>query len=342
MDTYKLLFVDDEKNVLKSLRRAFIDTDYEIITAESGSQGLQLIRAHNVALVLSDYRMPEMNGVEFLKKAKEIAPLATRMILTGYADMEVILSAVNKGHVFKFILKPWENENLKLEIRKALEYHEMKKQQDELVKTIEEQNRQLKELNENLEQKVDEKTREIKGMNKELKQKIRELEGRDNVLEFLLDIHSLEESLEVVLNEIMALVPAHKLVAYVLTPDRKSMKPRLGFTRKAKGTAALSSKELKRCPTLPLPTPENQDKRYYAGLSEANRLSEYSIFIPFEKHHNCLGSLLLDNTETKIPLQESDIKLTAAFASLTAIAVNDYLVATSSSDIEKTIREILQ
>jgi len=342
MDTCTLLFVDDEKNILSALRRVFDETDYEILTAEDGRQGLRLMKDHDVSLILSDYRMPGLNGIEFLKQAREISPFATRMILTGYADMDVILSAINEGNVFKFILKPWEEANLKLEIQKGLEYFSMKKQQDELVKTVEEQNRRLKEWNVTLEKKVDEKTKEIKEMNNILKQNIRELESRDKVLEFLLDVHTLEESLEAILNEIMALIPVHKLVAYVLAPDRKSMKPKFGITRKGKGTTTLSSKELKRCPTLPLPTPDDQDKQYYDGLSEANRLSEYSIFIPFKRQHNCLGSLLLDNMETKTPLQESGIKLASVFASLAAIAVNDYLVTVTSTDIEKTIQEILQ
>ncbi len=342
MDTNTLLFVDDEKFILKSLKRVFEETGYEILTAEDGQQGLRLMKDHDVSLILSDYRMPGLNGIEFLEQAREISPFATRIILTGYADMEVIMSAINEGHVYKFILKPWEEANLKLEIQKGLEYFRMKKQQDELVTTVKEQNRQLKEWNVTLEKKVDKKTKKIKEMNNILKQKIRELQGRDKVLEFLLEVHTLEESLEVILNEIMALIPVHKLAAYVLAPNRKSMKPRFGIARKGKVTAVLASKELKRCPTLSPSVPEDQDEKYYNGLSAANRLGEYSVFIPFEKQHNCLGLLLLDNTETKTSFQESDIKLAASFASLTAIAVNDYLVTTSSSDIEKTIHAILQ
>ena len=220
--------------------------------------------------------------------------------------------------------------------------HEMLKEKDELLKKVEEQNRQLKDWNESLESKIDAKTREIRSMNQVLQQKILELQGRDKVLEFLLDIHTLEESLELILNQVVRLIPVHRLVAYVLTPGRKSFQPRCGVERREKEPELLSAEELKRCPSLYPVASEREDDEYYTGFSEANRLGEYSIFIPFEKQRRSLGLLLLDNTAVKQPIQNSDLKLVAGFASLTAIAVNEYLMTTSSSDVEKTIQEILK
>ena len=342
MDRFTLLFVDDEKNILSSLRRVFSDTDYEILTAESGRQGLQLVKEREVALVLSDYRMPELNGIDFLKQVKKISPSTTRIILTGYADMEVILSAINEGHVYKFIMKPWRVEDLKLEVQKGVERYKLEKEREVLIEKIERQNQQLKQWNETLERRIEEKTRKIKKMNEMLEKKVSELQARDKVLEFLLEVHPLEKSLELILNEIMALSSVHKLAVYLVDPGKKTIKPEFGVIRKGKKRAVLSSKELAGCPSLPALPPEKPDRKYYSGCSKDTRLSDYSIYIPFEKQNQCLGFLLLDNTETSEPVKEEDIKLAAGFASLTAIAVNDFMVTSSTSDIKKVIQEILE
>jgi len=87
MKKHKLLFVDDEVNILKSYKRLFIDEEHEIYTAANGFDALKLMDKHEFSLILSDYRMPELNGVEFLKLAKEKSPETMRMILTGFADV---------------------------------------------------------------------------------------------------------------------------------------------------------------------------------------------------------------------------------------------------------------
>src|SRR6266536_904479 len=104
----RILFVDDEKNVLRSLERTFLDEDYEILTATTGAEGLAVLQNNSpVQVVISDYRMPEMNGVDFLRKVCNQWPETVRIVPSGYADTASIVSAINEGQIYKFIPKPW-------------------------------------------------------------------------------------------------------------------------------------------------------------------------------------------------------------------------------------------
>jgi len=122
---HTILFVDDEKNILNSLKRLLRKEDYRILNALSGEEGLKILAENEVHLVITDLRMPEMNGIEFLTRLKVDYPDLIRIILTGYTDVDTLIESINKGHVYKFFLKPWNDDDLKLEIRKALERYDL-------------------------------------------------------------------------------------------------------------------------------------------------------------------------------------------------------------------------
>jgi response regulator RpfG family c-di-GMP phosphodiesterase len=121
----RILFVDDEQMILKTLRRLFIDSGVDILTAESGEEGLEILENDPpVHIVVSDYRMPGMNGVEFLKTVNARWPETVRIVLSGYADTASVVAAINDGQIFKFIAKPWDDDNFKKIIMDAAEkYH---------------------------------------------------------------------------------------------------------------------------------------------------------------------------------------------------------------------------
>ena len=117
-----VLILDDEEMVLTSLRSFFeLETDYEIVTFTSPIEALEYTKKNKINLVVSDYLMPEMDGISFLAKVKEIDPNATRIILTGYADKENAIKAINEVSLFQYIEKPWDNDNLKLVIRNGID-----------------------------------------------------------------------------------------------------------------------------------------------------------------------------------------------------------------------------
>jgi diguanylate cyclase (GGDEF)-like protein len=125
-----LLLVDDEKNVLTSLNRILHREGYTILTAASGQEGLELMAKHTVGVVLSDHRMPGMTGVEFLRRVKLMHPDAVRMILSGYTEVATLTDAINKGEIYQFITKPWENDALIATLREAFLRHDSLKETD--------------------------------------------------------------------------------------------------------------------------------------------------------------------------------------------------------------------
>jgi|GEM_PF-1907227 len=127
-----LLLVDDEVSVLNALKRLFRRAGYTVYTAEGGVEALMLLADHPVAVVLSDFRMPGMTGDEFLREVKKRYPDTVRMILSGFADMEVVMASLNDGAIFKFMVKPWENDFLLKQMAEAFEHWQQMQDQKAL------------------------------------------------------------------------------------------------------------------------------------------------------------------------------------------------------------------
>jgi two-component system, NtrC family, sensor kinase len=142
----RILCVDDERNILQALERSFLDDNYEIVNANSGAEGLQAMEESGpFQVVISDYRMPVMNGVEFLKQVYGRWPDTIRLVLSGYADVGAIVAAINEGHIYKFIPKPWDDEDLRVTIKKSLEHYLLQKRNRELREELDAANLALVE-----------------------------------------------------------------------------------------------------------------------------------------------------------------------------------------------------
>lgn len=150
---YSILYIDDEENNLVSFKSTF-RRDYHIHVASSGEQGLEIMEKHNIQVVITDQRMPDMSGIEFLEQIIPLYPDCMRMIMTGFSDMDAIIQAINTGNIHRYISKPWNREDLKITIDSALEVYNLKSQNKNLIDG-------LKEANQNLERKVNERTRQI-------------------------------------------------------------------------------------------------------------------------------------------------------------------------------------
>ncbi len=156
-----ILCVDDEKNILSSLRRLLRPEGYNILLANGGAEGLDILKENHVDLVISDMRMPEMSGAEFLEKVYKQYPDTMRLLLTGYSEISSTIDAINKGNIYKYISKPWEESDLKLTIRNALDQKELERERDRLIEITRRQNDELKEFNNNLEGLVKQRTDEL-------------------------------------------------------------------------------------------------------------------------------------------------------------------------------------
>jgi len=165
-----ILIVDDEEPILNSLKRLLNNESLHILTAGSGAEGLtQLEDATNpVALIISDQRMPEMTGSQFLEQAKNQSPDTIRFLLTGYSDMDALVDAVNRGAIHRYIAKPWNDDELLLHVRQALEQYGLVTENRRLQNLTHRQNTELQELNRDLEQKVNERTQELRENNEAL------------------------------------------------------------------------------------------------------------------------------------------------------------------------------
>lgn len=122
---YRILLVDDEPNVLKALQRVFREENYQIVTASNGQEAMELLRSELFQLMISDYMMPVMNGADLLKRAKTVRPDMIRIMLTGHADTGAVMGAINEGAVYKFILKPWNDDDLRVTVALALEQYDL-------------------------------------------------------------------------------------------------------------------------------------------------------------------------------------------------------------------------
>jgi DNA-binding NtrC family response regulator len=123
---YKIMIVDDEPANLRTLERLF-RPHYQVVTAPSGAEALTLLEQHDVALLISDQRMPAMTGVELMMKTVAIRPHMVKILLTGYTDVGTLIDALNSGLVYRYLTKPWNNDDLRLTVSRALEHYEMMK-----------------------------------------------------------------------------------------------------------------------------------------------------------------------------------------------------------------------
>ncbi len=158
----RLLLVDDEENILLSLKRLFRSSGYEIITATSAIQALELLASQQpVDVIISDMRMPQMDGAEFLEQVALQWPDTIRILLTGYADLNSTVAAVNKGSIYRYISKPWEDSDIKLTVLRGLERKHLEQERHRLEKLTHAQNEELKQLNATLEKRVVSRTAEL-------------------------------------------------------------------------------------------------------------------------------------------------------------------------------------
>ena len=168
MSRKRILLVDDEPNVLKALKRLFIDTEYKIHTAASADEGLKVCAEHDIALVISDYRMPGKTGVQFLADVKEQYPQTIRIILSGFADVASIVEAINDGQVYKFLAKPWNDQELLTTVQRAVEHYELEKEHESLLNELKSANAELTHMTDNLEKQVEQRTRDLELKNRAL------------------------------------------------------------------------------------------------------------------------------------------------------------------------------
>lgn len=140
-----VLYVDDEVNNINSFRAAF-RKDYNVFTALSGIVGLEILRNHPIHIIITDQRMPEMTGVDFLVEVLKEFPDPVRILLTGYTDINAVIDAVNKGHIYHYLNKPWDEQQMRIIIKNAYEIFSLREENKILLEKLIAANNQLEFL----------------------------------------------------------------------------------------------------------------------------------------------------------------------------------------------------
>jgi response regulator RpfG family c-di-GMP phosphodiesterase len=138
----QLLYVDDEPNNLISFKAAY-RREFKVFTAESGPEGRKILEANDISIVITDQRMPEMTGVEFLESIVEDFPDTIRILITGYSDIQAVIDAINKGKVYDYVQKPWDETYLRNIITNAYETHRLRKENKYMMDQLKLTNEQL-------------------------------------------------------------------------------------------------------------------------------------------------------------------------------------------------------
>jgi two-component system, probable response regulator PhcQ len=141
-----LLIVDDEDSVRRSLARTLRDDGYVIHQAPSGEEGLKFLTEHRVDMVMSDQKMPGMNGIDFLNHVRIQHPDTMRLLLTGFADLDMAISAINNGGIYRFLTKPWDNNELRLSVKLGFDRLLLERENRELLKLVKRQSQYIRDL----------------------------------------------------------------------------------------------------------------------------------------------------------------------------------------------------
>ncbi|WP_296699095.1 response regulator [Algoriphagus sp.] len=141
----KILYVDDEENNLQAFKATF-RRDYKIFLAISASEARELLKTEQVDLIITDQRMPQETGVEFLESIIPIYPKPIRLLLTGYTDIQAVIDAINKGQVYHYLTKPWEEDYLRTVIKNAFEIYMLRRENEKLTEALLKANEQLEFL----------------------------------------------------------------------------------------------------------------------------------------------------------------------------------------------------
>jgi len=310
---HTILAVDDEESTLRALERLFRNDGYNVLTATSGDDGLAVLADERVSLIISAQRMPGMAGSDFLARAREAQPHALRILLTGTADLEVAAQAINEGQIWHYVAKPWDDEQLRLTVREALEHYDLAVANRRLTAQLQLKNRQLEEMNASLELKVRQRTHE-------LALRIKELEGRDRIAQHMLTVHTLEETLDTLLDVTVDLLDLDRAVVYL--SEAGGLTPAAGWGASEPGQRA-SRDALSRLPVGDDVAAALEALRAGLGDPDAAGGHDAPALVALRRGEELLGAIEIERLDEARPVGDDELAILRSLAVPAAIALHD-------------------
>lgn len=223
MTEQKVLWVDDDQDVLDSAARLSRSQSWTLVSAKTAVEAREALIRERFAVVIADQRLQAASGVDVLEFAKEKVPATSRILLTGKVETQILEEAVNRGHVFRFIAKPWENEQVLVDISMAIEHHQLKMTQTSLLKEVSLQNRQMERLTSGLEQLVAERTLTAESSKEQVERQLAHVRELVRFIKDLSNLHSVDELMGLIRKELKAFHELRPPVLGYVASERKPL-----------------------------------------------------------------------------------------------------------------------
>jgi len=296
-----ILFVDDEPDVLNAIKRMLIDENYDLHFAQSGQEGLKVLKKKDIQVIVSDMRMPEMDGVAFLKEAKKIAPDSIPIVLSAYTDTEALMEVINTANVWRYMTKPWQHNDVIITLRNACELYQKEQERQQLLLELTIKNKDLRELNETLEQKVIERTWII--------------EKQKELLNLLVDNTDIKAITNAFIGVLQEIYPTSKVYLYRAFGGKKE------FITDSKIPASIEEFALK------------------STLNENAVLSGNSVLLPIIQLETLLGAVIFDRIPDDFDLHQNTVS--QHFLPIAAIALSQYKAIEEAPAVMKNIDDLI-
>lgn len=327
MNKISLLILDDEKNVLSSLKRLFRGPQYDLHLASSPQEALEILGHKDIGIIISDYKMGPMKGTDFLAITKKKWPAISRILLTGYFNSQIAQSSLQEGEVYRFMTKPWNDDDLIMTVKNSWKRHQLLKQNQSLLTVIKSQNRHLRHLTLNLKQVIENRIEKTAQSERAIRAKKIQLQISHSIIKGLGHAKNLKEIFKIILRELHKLVPFDDASIIVELNNHTHHLLKQKATTKQRATVKTLPISIKKFPLIEKifqsKTPVITSKGLELWSQNKKTFQSHLIFPLLKENHepeHCLGTLNLA-AKRKHGFSHDDVIKLSDIANPIAIAI---------------------
>ena len=324
---HTVLFVDDDKAIVQQFADLLHGEEFDVATASGADAGFSLLRDRSIALAIVDESMPEILGADFLEKAATISPDTIRILLTGSTDDEEAIAALGAGKINRYLSKPWDDQQLKMTIREALTRFDLEERNRQLTTELQQKNLELEAM-------IAERT-------SELQERLKELEARDRIAQHVLTIHTLSETLDVLLDIMIEVMRFDRVLIFLL--ENGAMRPAaaIGVTSPRSRVSAGEVGKLRFSGAL-----KKAIGRVPKSKAQVRRDDEEEGFqfgmVPMQRGGELIGAIEFDNHRTGGAISDDELQTMSRLALPAAVAIHDALIHQDVDDWKGHLDKVFQ